>query len=407
MLLVMAVVIIAVAPTACSSSAAGNRPGSGWADEVHLGWDHDPRHTIVVQWHTKSSRSDRAIVLSGGTWRAVAGRAVSPVAHGPGFWHEAAITGLSPVTTYQYAMAGDGGMSAAYTFTTAPDGPAPFTFDVFADQCDCVTFKAACRVIAGITADRPAFVFGAGDLTYANDHGPDAVDRWLNAVQAYAASAPLLTTPGNHEYRAGDPHSRFPTSIDDYKARFDVPNEHGKDYYSLDYGALHLVALPEEYVDMRPGKAFNTWLVSDLQAARHRRSVRWIIAIDHRPFYSTGTRHGSEPVYDRDVLPVLEHYHADLVISGHEHNYERTFPLRASQPTTRDSVRWAQGEGTAFVVTGGGGAHLDHDFGPPVARDAVRQVVHEHLRIDVGPNSLVCTAVGDNGAVIDSFTITG
>src|SRR6185312_8611958 len=108
----------------------------------------------------------------GHRWRELPARSVSPRPVGPDAYEEVQVGGLRPATRYPYAIRSRAGVFPQGVLTTAPARPAPFRFDVFADQGDCSHNRAACRVIAGIAADRPSFVLGAGDLSYANEHGP-------------------------------------------------------------------------------------------------------------------------------------------------------------------------------------------------------------------------------------------
>jgi hypothetical protein len=428
-----ALVLLAAAAGIAFQGSSRSRSVNGRADEVHLSWVGSPETTMAINWHTASRTSSAVIIEEGGRWRRVQGHSASPQPLGRGAFHEAEVTGLRPGSTYRYAVSDVGGMSRTWSFTTAPAAATKFRFDAFADQGDCQSSPAACRVIRGIVADQPAFVLGAGDLSYANEHGLKAWDRWLNAVQAYAADVPLMPAVGNHEFPAGDPTGKHKDPITNYKGRFALPTGNGGDYYSFDYGGAHFVALPEVYVPMGPGSAFRRWLESDLAAADRNPMIRWKIAFDHRPFYSSGTRHGSYHAFDRNELPILEKHGVDLVISGHEHNYERTLPTRDGTPVlglgpllqpalahepygltavwlrvkaTRDRARSAKGQGTIYVVTGGGGANVYNDFGPMPSIDATRAVAHEHLRVDIRPQSLHLVATSDFGKVIDEFTIT-
>jgi len=387
----------------CSSAAP--IPGNAQVDEIHLGWPGDPRTSMAVDWHTDSSALSNVAIKIDGHWRRIRGDRPSPVPVGSGAYHEALISGLRPATTYLYAVSGSDGFSPVHSFSTAPDGPASFRFDAFADQGACIYNHAACRVIAGIAADRPAFVLGAGDLSYTNEHGPATTDRWLNDVAAYTAQAPLMPTVGNHEFPAGDPTGKYPDPISNYKGRFALPNANDEDYYSFDYADTHIIALPEIYVKLGQGSRFRTWLQADLAAARTNPRIHWIVAFSHRPFYSTGQRHGPYIPFERDELPLLERYHVDLVISGHEHNYERSLPLQGGKVVSRDLRKYVQGRGTIFVVTGGGGANIYSDFGPLAPWDAVRAVRHEHVQMEVRGRTLSVVTISDFGKKIDAFTI--
>jgi hypothetical protein len=215
-----------------------------------------------------------------------------------------------------------------------------------------------------------------------------------------------MPTVGNHEFPAGDPTGRFRDPIDDYKGHFALPPGNGEDYYSFTYAGVHVVALPEIYVSQSRRGRFVRWLEEDLTAARKNPAVHWVVAFDHRPFYSSGKRHGPYAPFVRTELPILEAHHVDLVISGHEHNYERTLPMRSGKAASHDSGRIRAGAGTVYVVTGGGGAGTYDDFGPEPSYDAVRAVHHEHLRIDVTPTAMHVVAVGDFNAIVDDFTIS-
>ena len=70
----------------------------------------------------------------------------------------------------------------------------------------------------------------------------------------------------------------------------------------------------------------------------------------HRSPYSSGGEHGSALEVRAAFGPLFERYGVDLAIAGHEHDYERTIPIRESTTTTSTDV--------TYVVTGGGGAPL-------------------------------------------------
>jgi Calcineurin-like phosphoesterase len=201
------------------------------------------------------------------------------------------------------------------------------------------------------------------------------------------------------------PESTRTDPISNYKGRFALPNTNDEDYYSFDYADTHIIALPEIYVTLGQSSRFRTWLQADLSAARTNRRIHWIVAFSHRPFYSTGQRHGPYSPFDRNELPLLERYHVDLVISGHEHNYERSLPLQAGKVVSHNLRQYVQGRGTIFVVTGGGGANIYNDFGPRAPWDAVRAVRHEHVQMEVGIRTLSVVTISDFGKKLDAFTI--
>ena len=103
-----------------------------------------------------------------------------------------------------------------------------------------------------------------------------------------------------------------------------------------------------------------TWLEQELAA----RSDRCILAYWHQPRFSSGTTHGS----DADVGPLWDLLYgagADLILNGHEHNYERFAPQNpAGDPAT---------DGIVEIVAGtGGSGDGSYPFGTPIANSEVR-----------------------------------
>ena len=149
-------------------------------------------------------------------------------------------------------------------------------------------------------------------------------------------------TPGNHDYAASD-------SADGYFGYFGEAAHPPSGYYSFDLGKWHLVALNSELCHMEgcgPGSEQVRWLERDLAD----NPTRCTLAYWHTPRFSSGAEHGSDDV----VAPfwqVLYESGADVVLNGHEHNYERFAPQDPNgQPDP--------GRGIRQFVVGTGGAPL-------------------------------------------------
>lgn len=152
-------------------------------------------------------------------------------------------------------------------------------------------------------------------------------------------------TPGNHDY--GTPEAAG------YFAYFNNPPA----YYSYEVGSWHLISLNSE-VDHESGSAQLAWLRADL--ADHPSNCA--LAYWHKPRFSSGPHHSSasfEPFWQ-----TLYEYGADVVLSGHDHVYERFAPQGPNG--VADPVHGIR----QFVVGTGGKSH--YAFGPLEPNSEVR-----------------------------------
>jgi acid phosphatase type 7 len=150
--------------------------------------------------------------------------------------------------------------------------------------------------------------------------------------------------PGNHEYYTKQAEGYF-----DYFAK--AAGDPDKGYYSYDLGKWHIVALNsncgEGDVHCGPGSSQVHWLEEDLAANEDKRCT---LAYMHHPRFSSGKRHGSnanlEPLWE-----ALYEAGAEVVLSAHEHNYERFAPQDpGGEADPQRGIR-------QFVVGTGGKSH--------------------------------------------------
>jgi 3',5'-cyclic AMP phosphodiesterase CpdA len=114
-------------------------------------------------------------------------------------------------------------------------------------------------------------------------------------------------------------------------------------------------ALQTDYTQP-PASVQLQWLDADLNRANQNRTkVPFIVALSHRGLFSTSL-HSTDP----DVLsargqlaPLFDKYAVDLVFNGHDHEYERSNPVKAGNPPTGDPI---VGSGTTYVICAGAGA---------------------------------------------------
>ena len=142
---------------------------------------------------------------------------------------------------------------------------------------------------------------------------------------------------GNHEYQTRGAAGYF----DYFGAR---AGDRDKGYYSTDVGAWHVVVLNTncgEIGGCGAGSPQEQWLRADLAA----HPARCTVALTHHPRYSSG-EHGDNG-FVADLWDTLQQGGADLVLSGHDHDYERFAPM--------DSAGRLDPEGMPQFVVGTGG----------------------------------------------------
>jgi calcineurin-like phosphoesterase family protein len=228
-------------------------------------------------------------------------------------------------------------------------------------------------LLRGATAVLPL-----GDLQYENG---DYAKYLKSYAPSWGAYKPIThPVPGNHDYKTSGAKGYF-----DYFGS--IAAERGKGYYSFDLGAWHLVALNSE-IDTHAGSAQERWLRADLAAMKKS----CILAYWHKPRFSSG-EHGNDGDLDA-FWRALYAAHADVVLTGHDHDYER-FGLQ--NPDAR-----ADPKGIRAFVVGTGGRSL-RDFSSPEPNSEVRNSsAFGVLRMTLHPGSYEWKFVPEKGSFTDS-----
>jgi hypothetical protein len=160
--------------------------------------------------------------------------------------------------------------------------------------------------------------------------------------------------PGNHEYGT--------EGASGYFGYFgSAAGRPGEGWYSFDLGPWHLVALNSNCGAVGgcgPASPQVRWLRDDLAAS----DARCTLAYWHHPRFSSGAVHGNDDEVD-GLWRALDAADADVVLTGHDHEYERFGRLDADGRPGDNGIR-------SFVVGTGGRSH--YAFGPPLPGSEVR-----------------------------------
>lgn len=308
-----------------------------------------------------------------------------------GAWqHEAPIGGLQPGTAYSYTVTVSGRPAYSASFRTAPTS-GPVTFVAFGDAGSGSASQQAVRDRLAQTPFDLALI--AGDIVYDRGTYAEFEARYFAVYAALIDHLPFYTAPGNHDY-ATDRAAPYLTLFSLPRQALREPDQ--EHYYSFDYGDAHFVAVDTNAPLASIGDAATDdmadWLAADLRQT----AKPWKVVFLHHPPYSSGP-HGSQAHVRDQLVPLFEQGGVNLVIAGHDHDYERTIPLRGDRPAS-----FAEG-GIVYLVTGGGGATLY-----PVGASwftAFSRAVHHFTRVTLSGCQAQIKAIDSTGAVFDSATL--
>jgi 3',5'-cyclic AMP phosphodiesterase CpdA len=208
-----------------------------------------------------------------------------------------------------YAVTVIAGVSASSHGPRAaqPDTTASLRFAAIGDSG--TGEKAQYEVAAVMAATRSRLPFELvvmlGDNVYGGWSRTAAVERFERPYRPLLdAGVRFYASLGNHD--EADERSYAPFHMG------------GQRYYTFTRSNVDFFALDSNYMD-RPQLL---WLEQHLQASR----ARWKLAFFHHPLYSSAERHGSEKDLRRLLEPLLIQYGVQVVLSGHDHVYERINP---------------------------------------------------------------------------------
>lgn len=355
---------------------------------LHLGWpSSDPSNSISFVWRTDVDTVATVVEYGkdGELTERVEGHSYLyggvDAGEGPYRVHEIKLCGeLEPNTTYTYRAGGDGFWSPEHSFTT-PGPPGSFdTFRVGMLGDSRGAYESLDDLIASMETHSPDFYLFSGDMV---ELGPSQAewDGWFDAMGEVFAENVVVPVHGNHEFLAVH-----------HFAQFSLPNN--EEWFSLRYGDLHLVVLNDTVGDLAHRSVDQ---VEYLDQAFSEHESGWQIVSHHQPMYTVSTRHRSNTDLREYWEPLYDQYGVDLVVTGHNHLYERSVPIRAGAPATPET-------GTVHIVTGGAGAPLYSDIEPDWYGEVSNPVEH-YVIADFGPTGIEVVARDRSDNVIDSFTI--
>jgi hypothetical protein len=423
----------ATSPLAVTRTAKAASP-DGTPEQIHLTWGEDPSREVVVSWASAAQAVNPRVQYGpspslGNTVHAVQRTYTDGLNGQTVFTYHVKLGGLRHDSLVHYSVTADNDSNAAQPFTsnfrTAPRGRAAFRWTSYGDLATPVTAWVLSSpqsryAVQAVERFEPLFHLLNGDLCYANLNPAAQPAVWAdfgNNNQASAANRPWMPCPGNHEIEFNNGDQGFTS----YLTRYTLP-DNGTPFpgrwYAFRVGSALFISLSADDVIYQDGAAFvggpnplvpasstgnaaiepgtsfyvrgysggaqTRWLEKTLREARQDEDIDWIIVQMHQDALSSSkTGNGSDLGIRETWLPLFDRYGVDVVVCGHDHDYERSWPVRGCnhnagkdattsalvdtrQPQPAATAPAADGtfdtsQGTVHLILGGGGTSAPLD----------------------------------------------
>ncbi len=395
-------------------------------DRIILNWSDNSATTQSVTWRASSDVMEAfgEIVAAGdaptyvkdkqsfpATCEAVESNSVfrSPVQNDLKYnTFSVTFTGLQPETTYSYRVGQCNNWSEWHTFTTASTNEKPFTFLYFGDAqngLDTVYPRLARK--AFLTAPEAKFAIFTGDLVGEGSSERDW-DNWFQALGFLAANYPLMMVPGNHEHdeykNLDGTENQVLTKL--WKTLFTLPQngpENSQETcYTFTYNGVRFIALDSAKgaYDFRGEGAIAEWLEPILKDNK----CQWTILYFHHPLYSSA-KDRNHFEWRQAIKPLIDRYHVDLVLSGHDHVYSRTSAQTPSVETVDldQATELDAKSNTVYLTSVAGEKMYELQAKPFFVKSLPNTQLFQTIHIDGG--KLTVTSLTATGKVIDSFVL--
>jgi hypothetical protein len=323
--------------------------------QIRWGSTTGPLDGLTIDW-TSTGTSDQirwgyTVNYEMGTFTTTQRPGISP---GSSFFRYAfPIVTPNATLYYQLYDSSNNSWISQKTFKTAPpSNTTNFNFIVQGDSRNNV--NTVWKNIADkVNAKNRAFTLFTGDITKSGNK-VNEYNTWFDNAVDYLADNIIYHAQGNHE---------VPGSVDYYQTMFPLPKNNPDNtnlYYSFKYGNALFISLNSEDVQSATSPQ-SLWLKSTLENAKNDPSITWRIIFYHRPLVNAGKHYGEEIPRRSSWGAWFDEYDVDLILNGHDHNYQRTKPINfdsSGNVSTTTEYGTSPGKGMCEMICGGLGANL-------------------------------------------------
>jgi len=325
--------------------------------------------------------------------------------------HTAKPCGLMPDTRYFYTVGDDVHRSPEYSFRTEPEQLTHYSFLIIADEQNTEPFDAPeyrpVRNLLDLALERcpdARFILTLGDNV---DNGENELqwNGFFHGLDGITQNIPVMLATGNHEnrgfrvYEEGRQEGKYyldHADAFDFQFREAYPQNGPEGFetenFSFDYGDVHFVIL-----GVNAYEETGTWAKNDLLNS----GKTWKLGVFHYPVFPVMPE-GVGGMFYGTIPDALDDGKVDILFTGHEHSFARSYPIRNYEMFDRPS------EGTIHYILGNSGDNgfssnagkvWHYNFYPQEERNSM------YAQVDVTPTRLTVTAYLDDGRTADRLVI--
>ena len=388
----------------------GSKPSP---DQIMLSVKGDASERMTVRWRTcRETDSGRVLYRkadSDGEWKCAESLVnFFETDVDESNFHFADMTGLEPDTYYEYNVGDDEHRSATYKFKTARRNFTKFSFLCLSDiqtggPTPPADYREMGKAVRKLLDEHPEceFVLTAGDNT---NCGQTDV-QWtglMEGLEGISESVPIMFCMGNHDDMGFEDYFTFTGKYYSEHATYFTNQLYGsyehngpKDWlvanYAFDYGNARFNIMGTSGFEF-----INEWLIKDAE----KNNKTWKFGVHHFPVCYSGPSIECEDTYPalRDGMEKL-----DVIFSGHEHSFARSYPRR------KDGLYDKPSEGTIHYNLGSGNRNPPGTRVVPKVWNAKTYNHEEDLSMyciaDIDGETLTLTSFVEDGRVVDSVVI--
>jgi Calcineurin-like phosphoesterase len=202
----------------------------------------------------------------------------------------------------------------------------------------------------------PERVFALGDYSY-----QDTATCWLNDISPVKSITRIAI--GNHEDDSDEGFSQ-------YMSAFGLSNT----YYTMTFSNMRVIVMDSDHSSYSSGSSQYNFVISELQKASQDSNIKWIVVYLHKQLYtspntcssSSCSNTGSDATNLRNIYHAkFDQYGVDVVMNGHVHNYQRTFPIKYDSGSPSSPIKacsnantYGDCQGQIYVTVGTGGINF-------------------------------------------------